>query len=226
MKSAFRSKKEVVYDIIRENILNGQHKPGSRLVIDDLAATLGVSQIPIREAISELEADGFVTTAPHVGATVTPIDANFIYEVFALLESMEVICGRAACHLMTDADLEQLNSLILVMDESLDKPNIWSEQNKAMHLFICSCGKTELVYKMLKKVFDHWDRLRLHYLKDIPGNRLEKAQDEHKRIYDAFVTRNPDSVERVLREHNQNALASYIRLLQSAGHLELSEEKL
>lgn len=225
MTSSFRSKKEVVYDIIRENILNGQYKPGSRLVIDELAATLGISQIPIREAIRELEADGFVTTALHVGATVTHIDANFIFEVFALLESMEVICGRAACHLMTDADLEKLKQLIVVMDDSLDKPNVWSEQNKAMHLFICSCGKTELVYRMLKKIFDHWDRLRLHYLKDIPGNRLAKAQEEHKQIYEAFITRDPDKVEHILRQHNQNALASYIRLLQSAGHLELSEEK-
>ncbi|HEX2623126.1 MAG TPA: GntR family transcriptional regulator, partial [Phototrophicaceae bacterium] len=112
MAPVFRSKKEVVYDQLREDILHGKYKPGSRLVIDELAETMGVSQIPIREAMRQLEADGFVTIEPYVGATVTPIDANFIVEVFALLEAMEIIGSRAACQTMTDTQLQQLADMI------------------------------------------------------------------------------------------------------------------
>ena len=116
MSSIFRSKKEVVYDLLRENILQGKYKPGSRLVIDELAVTLGVSQIPIREAMRQLEADGFVTIEPYVGATVAQLNAEFIFEVFALLEHLEIISSRAACRVMSDEDLQQLAAMIDQME--------------------------------------------------------------------------------------------------------------
>lgn len=224
MTAGFRSKKEVVYDLLRDNILRGKYKPGSRLIIDELAVTLGVSQIPIREAMRQLEADGFVTIEPYVGATVAELTADFIFEVFALLENMEVVCGRAACRLMTDEQLQQLADMIARMDACLDDPNQWSSINKEMHLFICRCANTRLILKMMEKVLDHWDRLRLHYLTDVFGNRVHAAQEDHKRILEAFYSRDPDVVERVIHEHNQGALASYIQHLQSAGKLALDEE--
>jgi DNA-binding GntR family transcriptional regulator len=219
MSTGFKSKKEYVYDLLRSEIVKGKHLPGSRLVIDEMAIRLNVSQIPIREAIQQLEADGFVTTEPHVGARVAQIDATFIFEVFALLESMEIICSRTACTLMTDEELATFSQMIADMDQSLEDAETWSEQNKAMHLFICTCAKTMLVLKMMQKVFDHWDRLRLYYLKDIGVERIQTAQAEHKLLLGAFQQRDPDAVEQIIRAHNQSALQSYTQHLQSEGHL-------
>jgi DNA-binding GntR family transcriptional regulator len=219
MASEFRSKKEVVYDMLRKDIIAGKYTPGSRLVIDDLAGKIKVSQIPIREAIQQLEADGFVTIEPYVGARVAEIDATFIYEVFALLESMEIICGRAACKHMSDEELQTLETMIVEMDSSIHQPENWSAQNRAMHLYICEVAKTQLVLKMMHKVFDHWDRLRRHYLRDMPGNRIELAQAEHHLLLKALQQRDADEVEQVLRKHNQSALERYIRHLESTGHL-------
>ncbi len=223
MTSIFRSKKEVVYDLLREDILRGKYKPGSRLIIDDLASTLGVSQIPIREAMRQLEGDGFITIEPYVGATVTELNAEFIFEVFALLEHLEIISSRAACRVMSDDDLRQLAEMVDQMESSIDDPDKWSSENKAMHLFICQRANTTLVQKMMEKVLDHWDRLRLHYLNDVFGNRIQAAQEDHKRILAAFSSHDPDEVERVIHEHNQSALSSYIRHLQSSGQV-LSKE--
>ncbi len=77
-----KSKNEQVYDYLHERIIRCEIAPGSRLVVDHLARELGVSQIPIREAIFRLEADGFVRTQPHVGATVTELHAGTVREVF------------------------------------------------------------------------------------------------------------------------------------------------
>ncbi|MEO8394694.1 MAG: GntR family transcriptional regulator [Chloroflexota bacterium] len=219
MTSLFRSKKEVVYDLLREDIIRGKYTPGSRLIIDELALTLGVSQIPIREAMRQLEADGFVTIEPYVGATVTDLNADFIFEVFALLEHLEIISSRAACRVMSDDDLGQLADMIEQMDASVKNPNKWTSENKAMHLFICQCANTTLVLKMMEMVLDHWDRLRLHYLNDVFGNRIQAAQEDHRRILAAFYSRDPDEVERVIHAHNQVALSSYIRHLQSSGQI-------
>jgi DNA-binding GntR family transcriptional regulator len=212
----FRSKKEIVYDLLRENILNGIYKPGTRLVIDDLASKLKVSQIPIREALGQLEADGFITTEPYVGATVTPIDANSIHEVFGLLESMEIISSRAACATITDHDLNSLAHMIDEMDKLVDNPDEWSRQNQTIHLFICEIAQTVLIHKMMQKVFDHWDRLRLYYLQDVSANRILDAQKGHKLLVEAFKQRDPGKVETIIREHNQSALKSYLHHLETA----------
>ncbi len=222
MNTHFKSKKEVVYDQLREEILEGLHLPGARLVIDELANRLGISQIPIREAMRQLEADGFVIITPHVGATITNLDANFIYEVFGMLEAMELISSREACQHITNTEIEKLESMISHMDSSINQPNQWSQQNKDLHLFICDIAKTQLVRKMMLKVFDHWDRLRFQYLKDVLGFRIHEAQTEHKQILEAFRQRDSDKIEEVIRLHNQSALQSYIKYLKSQGHLESS----
>ncbi len=219
MAIEFRSKKEIVYERLRKAIIQGEYEPGSRLVIDQLAGELGVSQIPIREAIRQLEADGFLTIEPYTGATVTEISADFIFEVFALLESMEIISSRQACQSMTDAQLEAMAKHIRHMDSSLDAPEQWSQENKELHLYICRWAGMTLVENLMQKVLDHWDRLRLHYLKDVSASRINTAQREHWQILDAFRTRDPDAVERIVRAHNQSARTAYIEYLQSVGHL-------
>lgn len=218
MKSGFRSKKQVVYDLLREGIIQGEYAPGTRLVIDELASKINVSQIPIREAIQQLEADGFVTVEPYVGARVAELDTNFIFEVFALLESLEVICSRAACTHITEEQLEKLEQMILEMDECAKDNQKWSARNREMHVFICECADTQLVLKMLHKAFDHWERLRSVYLKDVTDNRIAESQREHKLLLEALKKRDADEVEKIVHAHNQSALKSYITRLESKGH--------
>ncbi len=227
MPPTFRSKNEVVHETLRQAIIRGEYRPGQRLVIDEVAGEMGVSQIPIREALRQLEADGFVTIEPYVGATVTGLDARSISEIFALLESLEVICGRVACEKMSDADMETLARMIEVMEAYLGATDVWTERNKELHQFICDRAETPLVKKMMQKALDHWDRLRLYYLKDVFAHRIETAQVEHVRIHEAFRTRNPDTVERVIREHNRAALAAYtdyLRLKAAAEEGELDRQ--
>jgi DNA-binding GntR family transcriptional regulator len=219
MRPAFRSKNEVVYDLLRQAIIRGDHAPGTRLVIDELAVSLGVSQIPIREAVRQLESDGFVTIEPYVGATVTELSDEFILEIFALLESLEIYCSRAAARTMTDAELDRLAALIGQMDTSLNNPEKWTQENKDLHLFVCECAHATLIAKMMQNVLDHWDRLRQHYLGDVFAHRINAAQEDHKRILEAFRRRDPDEVERTVREHNRSALASYLKHLQATGQI-------
>ncbi len=219
MSMVFRSKNEIVYDHLHAAILRGEYKPNERIVIDDIAGKMGVSAIPIREALRQLEADGFVTIAPYIGATVTPISAESIFEVFALLETMEAVCARAACKQMSDEEIASLDELVSQMDACLDQPEEWVKLNKAFHLKISDYAHTALIRQMIGKVLDHWDRLRFHYMKDVLVVRLEKAQVEHRKIMQAFREREIDTLEALLRVHNQNALAAYNRYMQENGHL-------
>lgn len=213
MRPIFRSKNELVYDALKQAILQSELAPGQRLVIDDLAAAMGVSPIPVREALRQLEADGFVSIEPYVGATVTPIHVGLITEIFALLEGLEVISSRAACAVMTEDDVRILEARIVAMDALIDKPDDWSAENTRLHLFICQRAGMGLVERMMATAFDHWDRLRRFYLKDVSGHRIAAAQQEHHELFAAFVARDPDGIERIIREHNRGALAAYVQQL-------------
>ncbi len=220
---AFRSKHEQVYDYLREAILLGELVPGHRLVIDDLADELGISQIPIREALRQLEADGLVTIAPYVGAAVADLHAASIGEVFALLEAMEVITGRAACQRLADDQLAALEALLREMDGLVDEPEAWSERNKDLHRFIAERADTPLTRKLFDKVLDHWDRLRRYYLADVSALRIQTAQQEHWQLFQALLARDPDRVETIVRAHNKAALDAYLAHLAASGALPIQD---
>ncbi len=210
---AFRSKKEAVYDTLRTAILQGDLKPGARLVIDKLAAELGVSQIPIREALQQLEGEGFVTIEPYIGVTVSDLQAGSITEIFGLLEALEVVSGRIACHKLSDDDLDQIEAMLRHLDTLLDDPDRFSEENKRLHHFICDRAGTRLVKEFLTTVLAHWDRLRRHYLNDVFSHRVQVAQADHWAMLAAWRTRDPERVERCIRQHNRSAREDYVNYL-------------
>jgi DNA-binding GntR family transcriptional regulator len=209
-----RSKNELVYLSLRAAIIHGELRPGSRLLIDELAGELGVSQIPVREALRQLEADGFVTSKPHVGATVTEIKASLITEVFGLLEAMEIISGRAACEHLSESDLKDLQRLLKQMDLMFDDLDKWSAANVRFHQMICERAGTPLVQKMMDKALAHWDRLRSYYhLKDVFAQRIAEAHQQHWGMFYAFCERDADALERIARRHNRAALIAYMDYL-------------
>src|SRR5215813_15457812 len=100
-----RTKQQFVYRTLRDAIIRCELVPGERLVIDDLAQRLGVSIIPVREALRLLQSEGLVVNVPHVGATVAPISHDSILEVFTVLEGLELVATRAAAERATPEDL-------------------------------------------------------------------------------------------------------------------------
>jgi DNA-binding GntR family transcriptional regulator len=205
-----RSKNELVYNALRTAIIQGDLAPGERLVIDDLAEQLGVSPIPVREALRHLEADGFVTMTPHVGAAVTDIHVNLLTEVFGLLEALEIVSGRAACERLSGPDWQVLQQHLQHMDSLVTEPEHWSQANVQFHQLICQRAGTPLVQKMMDKALAHWDRLRSYYeLKDIFAQRVRQAHQQHWEMFNAIRHRDSERLERTVRAHNQAALAAY-----------------
>ena len=219
----FRSKNEQVYELLKAKIVRGDYAPGQPLVIDTLARQLGVSQIPIREALRQLEANGFVSIEPYVGARVTEIHAGSIHEVFSMLEHMEILSGRAACVTMSTDAFDALEQMIDGMGRLLDDPEAWSEANKRLHRFICQQAGMNVVEKMLLVALDHWDRLRCHYLEDVFAQLMPPRQAEHEQMLAALRRRDPDELERVIHSHNRESLRAYIAHLEQTHVLSPAE---
>ncbi len=212
-----RSKKEMVFDWLRDAIQRGVYQPGASLVIDELSRDLGVSQIPIREAMQQLESEGFVEIKPFSGATVTEIQPSLILEIFALLESAEVISGRLACQLMTEPELAKMEGMLVDMDEAIDDPDRWSLENVRLHEFLCDCARTRLIKRVLSRTLDHWDWLRRFYLQDVSARRIAIAHTEHWELLAAFKQRDVGLAEAIIRRHNRSASNAYIDYMRSTG---------
>lgn len=92
----YRPLRDVVCDTIRDQIMNGVHTPGTRLVEDRLAAELGVSRNPVREALRVLEAEGFVEMIPRRGAVVAALSDREVEEIFEVRRALEGLAARLA----------------------------------------------------------------------------------------------------------------------------------
>jgi DNA-binding GntR family transcriptional regulator len=211
------SKKDAVYDWLHTAIVKGDLKPGANIVIDELAKDFGISAIPIREALQQLEAEGFVVIKPYSGVTVTDLQPTVLSEVFAMLETAEVISGRLACLKICDEELQQLEALLKEMDHFIEDPEAWSEANVQFHILICACSGTTLVQRMMVNLLHHWDRLRRHYLADVFAHRIADAQRDHWKVFKALKEKDADRFEEMTRSHNRNALAAYVTHLQNMG---------
>jgi DNA-binding GntR family transcriptional regulator len=117
---AFPTVSDMVYEIIRDGILQGAFAPGERLRQDELAAAIGVSRIPVRSALMQLDAEGLIDFHSYRGALVTDVsidDMREIYEIRALVEPHAL---RKAMRTMTPERLEQLERLARELNDIED----------------------------------------------------------------------------------------------------------
>lgn len=211
----YRSKKDAVYDALRRRILDGALEPGKRLVIDELASSLDVSHIPVREALQKLSAEGFVVTKPYLGSYVSDIRPESVRELFELLRALEGISARAALARFTPQDLNDFKGRLEAMDALVTDPERWSGENVTLHEWLCERGETPLVAASLARVFVHWDRLRHVYFKEVFAGRVVAAQREHWLLYEGFRTRDLEALEAAVREHNEAGTRAYLTHLET-----------
>jgi DNA-binding GntR family transcriptional regulator len=148
-------------EILRQRILSGNLRAGQPIRQEQIAQEMGVSRIPLREALKQLEAEGFVTIAPHKGAVVSTLSAEEAEELFALRLQLEAWLLREAIPRMREADFAHLDAII---DESRAPDNLarWGELNWQFHEALYHPAGRPLSLRFLKRIHDNLDRyLRL-----------------------------------------------------------------
>ncbi|HEX9186044.1 MAG TPA: GntR family transcriptional regulator, partial [Vicinamibacteria bacterium] len=143
----FRTKQAYVYQSLKGAILRGELAPGQRLVIDEISRQLQVSAIPIREALQLLQSEGLVQSAPHVGATVTPISEDEVHEVFAIMEGLETVGVREAARRLDDAGTALVSAVVAEMDAAIAAGDYerWAALNSDLHRAINDVARMPLL---------------------------------------------------------------------------------
>jgi DNA-binding GntR family transcriptional regulator len=211
-----QTKQEFVYQTLRRAILVCELQPGERLVIDDLATRLGVSIIPVREALQVLQSEGLVASVPHIGAAVAPISRESIVDVFTVLEGLELMATRLVAQEGSAAALGTLARLVAVMDDAAQAGRYeeWADLNTRFHHAISASTGLPLLGEMTDRVLGLWDRVRRYYFSGVLRYRVADAQREHRAILAAITSRDFAALEGHVRTHNRGALAAYLEHLE------------
>jgi DNA-binding GntR family transcriptional regulator len=206
------SKSQRAYEHLHERIESGVYGPGYRLVLDSIAREIGVSVVPVREAIRRLEAEGLVTFERNVGARVAEIDPQLLGET---TEMLAVVEGAAVAFAMPRLDagaLAEARRLNERLRQSLDDfdPVRFTRRNEAFHRALSDpCPNLQL-----KAAVDvGWRRLakiRESTFGFVPG-RARESVDEHAQILDLLErAADPREVELAVREHRLRSLHAFL----------------
>jgi DNA-binding GntR family transcriptional regulator len=185
-------------EILRQRILSGELRGGQPIRQEQIAQELGVSRIPLREALKQLEAEGFVTIAPHKGAVVSTLSAAEAEELFALRLQLEGWLLREAIPRMREADFAHLDAII---DESRAPDNLarWGELNWQLHEALYRPAGRPLSLKVLKRIHDNLDRylrLQIAITRD-----WDRAYQDHQDLVALSREGHVDAALRLLESH-------------------------
>jgi DNA-binding GntR family transcriptional regulator len=206
------SKQERSYRTLRQRILDGTYGPGYRLTIDTLAKELGVSQVPIREAIRRLEAEGWIVYKRNVGPQVSPIDREKWADAMETLCLLEGYATARAAARMEIEDLARLRELNASMDEAVHELDLmtFSQLNRKFHYRIYGRCPNEYLVQRLDETWARLDTIRTTVLTHVP-QRARQALEEHEEIIRAIEQEASfDKIERLAREHKRRTMQAYV----------------
>ncbi|TLM98749.1 GntR family transcriptional regulator [bacterium] len=208
----YKPLREIVFEAIREAIINDTLKPGERLMEIQLAEEMGVSRTPVREAIRKLELEGFVVMIPRKGAYVAGLSMKDIADVFEIRAALEGLAAGLAAERITEEELEELERLLVKIGECIQSNDLNAviEQDTEFHDVLFKATRNERLVQIVSNLREQIQRYRTASLSS-PG-RMKLALEEHKQIVEALSERDVEKAQRLAREHIENAENSMLEV--------------
>lgn len=203
-----KTRAHLVLENLRDGILSGQYVPGTRLDQKQLAADHGVSLIPVREGLRQLEAEGLVRIEPRRGVFVAERSAKDVRSISLIRERLEELAAQLAVPHLTDETLHQLHDLIHQMDRAIENQDMvrFLELNRCFHFAIYDASEQPLLVQIITGL---WDRFRLYRNRTtFISQNARRSQQEHNEIYQALVARDVITAGWLIREHVRRATAT------------------
>jgi len=193
--------REKILENIRDAIVSGSLKAGSRVSEPELADRYGISRTPIREAFRQLESEGYLTVIPRRGAIVSELSPKDVEEFYAIKSIMEGYAARCACEKLHVKELDRLqaiNNKLADLARAGDIKHFFKIHNDFHELFI-KAADNEKLHELIAGLVTKFQRLRFTSL-SLPG-RMEVSVQEHEKIIDAFRKKDADLAETLVRKN-------------------------
>jgi GntR family transcriptional regulator, transcriptional repressor for pyruvate dehydrogenase complex len=210
---------EKVFAFLRDRLLEGSLKPGDRLVPErELASQLGVSRPLVREALRALTMLGIVEIRDRIGTVVTRPDISVLNDffTFALAQQADMVddvmqariaieCQaiRLACEQATITDFERLQRALTGITDTIDEADAGGMADFEFHRTIVLASRSEtlaVLHNAMAGLLTHTHRSRRELVQAFPSMKAYLI-DDHRRIFDSIVARDPQQADGTLRRH-------------------------
>lgn len=204
-KKENRSLTSIIFDRIREDILNNKYKVGEKIVEAKLADELGVSRTPVREALKQLELDGLVENIPNRGVVVKGITNQDIADIYTIRMEIEGIAAKWCVERMDDNHIDTLKEIYELMEFYTFKKDVEKcfELNTKFHETIYMATKSRYLEHVLKDFQIFMKSTRIKSLKT--EGRMDNSLEEHRLILEALVNRDQELAVERIKKHIDNS---------------------
>ena len=206
---------KVVADELRRGILIGQRKPGDRLVEDRLSAELGVSRVPIREALRLLAAEGLVEVQPRRGASVAEFSAAVAHDLVEVRAMLEGVNARLAARHRAPAIIAELRQVLAEGNAAAQSGNVADlvRLNGEFHDKLAEAGRNSILWDIMRTLRE---RTSLVFAANTPG-RSQQDWDEHSRILAAVIEGDEELSSLLATRHVYRAAEAALSAQARAG---------
>ena len=193
--------REIVYDQLKLEILEGKILPGTRMMEISLADRLGVSRTPVREAIRKLEKDGLVVIEPRRGAYASDVSISEMVDTMKVRAGLEALATAMAAERATEEGIEELTRICKANEKAVREDDIEGmiSGDEDFHNCVIRLSNNKTLLQLSHIVQDLIVRFRYLYFRD---SALYKVMpSDHKIILEAIRERDPEAAKSAAKEH-------------------------
>jgi GntR family transcriptional regulator, rspAB operon transcriptional repressor len=200
------------YAALRQAIVRAELEPGRQLSENELAARLGVSRTPIREALVRLRDERLVEIVPQLGTFVTRISGQAVADAQFIREALECACVRRTAELATEDDVAALEDILRAQERARDSDDFDSFYvlDDAFHQSLCDLSEHHAVWPVSQRARGHLNRVRRLSM-PVPSY-LALMIEQHHSVLAAVADHDVDGAEALLRDHLRNVLQEVPRI--------------
>jgi DNA-binding GntR family transcriptional regulator len=216
-----RTMAEAALDELREAIVLGELVPGTPLRLEDLAASLGMSISPIREAVRQLEALGLAEHVPHHGAKVVAIDVDELRDLFQVRLALETMAVRRAAERFGEGDRERAAGLLEQCVEARARGDVRDAMRAhgGFHFALYEASRSSWLVRLIRPAWESCERYRAALLAQ-QGSLQDRHQEIDQQLLEACAASDPDRAADVLYRHLELFGDFYSRELGGRGIFE------
>ena len=210
-----------IFERLESDIGGRVYPPGSHLAEDEIAAELGVSRTPVREAFRMLEREGWLEIVPHSGAYVRNPSMDEVHQVFEVRQCLEERAASLAAKHATERDLAKLRRIIEQGKRQVERGNAKeiTARNAEFHRMVAEMGRNQILAGMLD---DLSKQARWHF-STVATIRGEGSWREHEEILRAISLRDADRAGCLAVEHNRRTQEAFFLRLVHGDNVEAAE---
>lgn len=201
------SLKQLVYDNLKERIINGTLKPGMRLREEDLSNEMNISRAPIREALNMLERDGFTTIVPRKGALVSEVKKEDLYYIWELRALLEPYAAKISTKKIPEEKIQEVKKILESVLKEPDNMQRYMDSDLEVHNLMIDYLDNNFLKTTIQSMKAH--SLRLRWLAEFSNDTQEAtvlaATKDHLDIVHAMENRDADQVFLLVKKHVANS---------------------